>query len=321
MARQTLLWRCLAAVLAASALPATAMAQLRAADIAAVLDGMAEGRDPAFPQTLAMAWTLDANQPLPDRIRAANAEIAREIEQVANAFVLAPPAGRIAAAKDAVAQLDPAAARDGAAYEFQGSGPSLAILRQLLFVPGQSGLVDTVMAISSAFVRSPKPDDTYFVYSDAADIRRSAVTELAGSDTSWTAGAQPPMTPGVVYAIKKCRHLFVLGWFCNTSLYQVRDLPGSRGRVKLLLTALLALPPGADNAAFTGGRASNVADGFTAVYVVLSADDMVLIFNPGIQSKTGSNSFQGRLEAGLQEQYRQLRQRLGTELGLGDLPY
>ena len=104
---------------------------------------------------------------------------------------------------------------------FEGSSPSLAFFRQLLFVPA-AGIggnpVGKVMQISSKFVRSPKADDTYYEYSDPANLKQSTVFELAGSDTSWTTGARPPMESGSVYALKKCRHIFILGWYCNQSV-------------------------------------------------------------------------------------------------------
>jgi hypothetical protein len=125
------------------------------------------------------------------------------------------------------------------------------------------------------------------------------------------------MVSGWVYALKKCRNIFILGWYCDTSLYQVRDLPGSGGQAKVLLTMLYPLPKGADNAKFTDDRAGNVVDGFSAIFVVLASGDQVLVYNIGIQSKTGSTSMQSTLDAGLKEQYRQFVSLLGMELGIG----
>jgi hypothetical protein len=129
------------------------------------------------------------------------------------------------------------------------------------------------------------------------------------------------MVPGPVYVLKKCRHIFILGWYCNTSVYQVRDLPGSGGQVKLLLTVLHSLPAGADNPEFTDARAENVVDGFSAIYVVLLSGNQILVYNPGVQSMTGSVRLQGRLSAGLKTAYGQLASLLSTELGIGTLPY
>jgi hypothetical protein len=47
----------------------------------------------------------------------------------------------------------------------------------------------------------------------------------------------------------------------------------------------------------------------------------VLVYNIGIQSKTGSTSMQSTLDAGLKEQYRQFVSVLGADLGIGKLPY
>jgi hypothetical protein len=250
--------------------------------------------------------------------------LAQEIERVATAFLDAPASGKIAATKAVVAAINPETARDGAAYAFEGSGPSVAVTRQLFFVPTANlgaNAVDKVVDISTKFVRSPKTDDTYYEYSDPANLKQSTVLGMPGSDTSWTTGARPPMTSGAVYALKKCRHIFVLGWYCNTALYQLRDLPGSGGQVKLLLTVLYSLPGGADNAEFIDARAENVADGFSAIYVLVVSGDQILVYNPAVQSKSGTVSMQDSLNAGLKEQYGRLVSRFGAELGLGKLAY
>jgi hypothetical protein len=108
----------------------------------------------------------------------------------------------------------------------------------------------------------------------------------------------------------------VLGWYCNTSLYQVRDQPG----FTLLVTILRPLPNGADNAKFDDDRQKNIVDGYTAVYVVTAAPDLVLIYNLGIQSKAGAPSQQSRLNEGQKEEYRQLVSRIEAELGIPKLP-
>ena len=315
-----LLW-----VLAVLCLPVPALAQssVTAAQIEAMLNGIAEGRDNAFTQPIAPAWSLSAALSTPDRIREVNARMAHEIERVVSAFVNAPAAGKIDATKAVMAQIDAETARDGAAQEFEGSGPGLGVIRQLLFVPvaaAGANPVATLMQISSQFMRSPKTDDFYYEYSDPTNLKQSTVLELPGSPTSWTTGARPPMTLGSVYALKKCRNIFILGWYCDTSLYQVRDMPGSGGQVKFLLTVLYPLPGGADNAKFTDDRAVNVVDGFSAIFVVLVSGDQILVYDTGIQYKAGSTSMQGTLNAGLKEQYRQFVSLLGTELRIAKLP-
>jgi hypothetical protein len=318
--------RMLLLVLAVTCLPVSVMAQtsVTAAQVEAIMNDIAEGRDNTFTEPVALAWSLNTDHTTADRIREINARMAQEIERVVAAFVNAPAAEKIAATKAVVAQIDPGTARDGAAYVFEGSGPSLAVMRQLLFVPAAdvgSNPVDKVMQISSKFVRSPKTDDTYYEYSDPTNLKQSTVLELPGSDTSWTTGARPPMASGEVYALKKCRHIFILGWYCNTSLYQLRDLPGFGGQVKLLLTVLYSLPDGADNAKITDARAENLVDGFSAIYLVLVSGDQILVYNLGVQSKNGTTSLKGRINTGLKEAYGQLVSLLRTELGIAKLPY
>jgi len=300
-----------------------AQTPITAAQIETILDDIAEGRDDAFTQPVAPAWSLDTGHSTADRIREIDARMALEIARVAAVFVDAPAAGKIAATEAVVAQIDAETARDGAAEEFEGLGPSLAVFRQLLFVPvADAGAdpVDRVMQISSQFLRSPKPGDTYYEYRDPANLRQSTVVRLPGSDASWTTGARPPMEAGKIYALKKCRHVFVLGWYCDTSLYQVRDLKGLDGQAKLLLTVLYPLPEGADNARFWGAHARNVADGLTAVFVVLVSGDQILVYNVGVQSRTGNTNHQDSLDAGFKTIHAQFVGLLGADLDV-KLPY
>jgi hypothetical protein len=301
-----------------------AQTSVTAAQVEAMMNGIAEGRDKAFSQPVALAWSLNTGNPATGRIREINARMAREIERVATAFVNAPAAEKTAATKAVVAQIDAETAQDGADEVFEGSGPGLAMIRQLLFVPTAdmgANPVDKLMQISSSFVRSPKTDDIYYEYGDPANLKQSSVLVLPGSDTSWTTGARPPMVTGQVYALKKCRHIFILGWYCDTSLYQVRDLPGSGGQVKFLITVLYSLPNGADNAKFTDDRAENVVDGYSAIYVVLISGNQLLVYDTGFQSKTGDTSQQGSLNAGLKEENRQFVSLLDTELRIAKLTY
>jgi len=288
-----------------------------------VLTTIAQGKDPAFGTAVAPALGLNAGAPATARAAAAIARMTQEIEQVTSAFANAAPADKIKATRDAVGRVSPETARDGASRSFEGNGPSLSVMRQVLFVPAaQAGADPTarVIEIIGQFERSPKPDDTYYEYTDPRDPKRG-VTELTGSDSSWTTGARPAMQPGKVYLLKKCRHIPVLGWYCNTQLYQIRDLPGAAPGVKLLLTFLRPLPKGADNARFSGGRAENIVDGYTAAYVVVRSGDLVLVYNLGMQSRPDTASQQSRLNEGQKEEYRQLVKRIQAVLNIPKLPF
>ncbi len=312
----------LAALLPAAA--AVAAPPLTAAQLEAVLAPIAQGRDPAFGPAVAPAQSLDPQLPPAARPMAAIGRIAQEAERVTGSFAAAAPAEQLARTRAAVAQFSPETAQDGASRSFEGRGPSLSVMRQLLFVPKAAAGADAVarvMQLVSQFEHSPKTDDTYYEYSDPADLKAASVTELPGSAASWTSAAQPPMVPGRVYALKKCRHILILGWYCNTSLYQVRDLPGSGGATKLLLTMLRPLPAGADNARFSDARAENIVDGYTAAYVVTAAGGEVLVYDLGIQSKAGAPSYESRLDEGQKEEYRQLVSRIEASLGITRLPF
>jgi hypothetical protein len=298
-------------------------APLPAEQIAGPLTTIADGKDKTFGAAVAPAQSLDAGRSRDDRIHAIVARIAGEVEAVTAAFAAAPATEKIAATKAAVAQFSPETARDGASRSFEGSGPSLSLMRQVLFVPAANAAIspETIMQIVSRFERSPKTDDDYYEYSDPADLKGSTVTDLPGSDASWTAQARPPMAPGQLYALKKCRHIVILGWYCNTALYQQRALTGAGGSAQSLITFLRPLQPGADNSKFTDDRAKNIVDGYTALYAVMAADNLVLVYNFGIQSKADSASQQSRLNEGHKEEYRQLVSRVEAALGTGKLPF
>lgn len=293
-------------------------APLRAEQIEPTLTVIAQGKDAAFGSVVAPAESLDAQQPPASRAGAVITRMGQEIAQVAAAFAAAPAAERVAKTREAVARFSAETAKDGASRSFEGNGPSLSLMRQLLLVPAANLGADPagrVMQLVSRFEHSPKTDDTYYAYSNPTNLKAAQVTELPGSDTSWTSGAQPPMDPGKVYALKKCRHIPVLGWYCNTALYQVRDIPGADG-AKLLATMLRPLPKGADNAKFSGARAENIVDGYTAAYVITASPELVLVYNVGVQSKGGAPSQQGRLNEGQKAEYRQLVSRIEAELGV-----
>lgn len=298
-------------------------APLAAETISGPLTAIADGRDKAFGAAIAPAQSLDAARPRADRIHAIVARIAGEIDAVTTAFATAPAAAKIGATKAAVARFSPETAQDGASRSFEGSGPSLSLMRQVLFVPAsRAGVsIDTVMRIVSQFEHSPKTDDNYYEYSNPADLKGATVADLPGSDESWTSRARPAMIPGQLYALKKCRHIVILGWYCNTALYQVRELTGARDGAQTLFTFLHPLPAGADNATFTDDRAKNIVDGYTALYVVMAADNLVLAYNLGIQSKADAPGQQSRLNDGHKEEYRQLVGRIEATLGTGKLPF
>jgi hypothetical protein len=297
-------------------------APLPAELIAGPLTMIADGRDKAFGAAVAPAQSLDAGRSRDDRVHAIVERIAGEVDAVTTAFASAPAAEKIAATKAAVAQFSPETARDGASRSFEGSGPSLSLMRQVLFVPLLSGLsADAVMQMVSRFERSPKTDDDYYEYSDPADLKGSTITDLPGSDASWTTRARPPMAPGQLYALKKCRHIVILGWFCNTSLYQVRALSMGEAPGAGLLTVLRSLPKGADNPAFDGSRAENIVDGYTAICVVVASGPLVLVYDLGVQSKSTAPSQQGRLNEGHKAEYRQLVSRIEAVLGNVKLPF
>lgn len=290
--------------------------------LAGVLSTIARGQDPVFGATVAPALSADPGLAAAARADRAIQRISQEISLVVSAFASAAPGTQIAAARAAVARVSAETARDGASRSFEGGGPSVSLLRQLMFVPTQNAgpsPAARVMDIISQFERSPKTDDTYYEYSDPRNLK-APVTELPGSDASWTTKARPPMTPGKLYALKKCRHILVLGWFCNTQLYEVRELPGSPA-VRLLLTFLRPLPAGADNPAFSGGKAQNIVDGYTAAYVVVPSGGLVLVYNLGIQSRPDTASEQSRLNEGQKAEYRELVRRLEASIGTPKLPY
>jgi len=292
--------------------------------LSAVLSNIARGHDPAFGTAVAPALGLDTRSPPGERAASLIAQMAHEFEQVTSAFANASSHEKIAATRAAVARFSPETARDGASRSFEGSGPSLSYMRQLLFVPAAKAGKDPagrVLQIISRFERSPKTDDNYYEYTDPKDLARSKIIDLPGSATSWTTQARPAMVQDKVYALKKCRHIFVMGWYCNTQLYQTRDLPGSDSGIKLLLTFLRPLPKNADNLAFSGDKAQNIVDGYTAAYVVMSSGDLVLVYNLGIQSRPDSTSLQSRLDEGQKEEYRQLVSLIETSLDVQKLPF
>lgn len=296
----------------------------RMEQIESILLEKVDGQNAAFGSAAAPAQSLDLDLVPAARIETVVARIAKEMEQVTTAFADAPLGDKIARTRAAVATFSPETAQDGASRSFEGNGPSLSIMRQLMFVPASTTEGDPtarIMEVIGSFERSPKPDDMYYEYSNPSDLKASSIAELPGSDSSWTTGAQPPMAPDSPYALKKCRHIFMLGWYCNTSLYQVRRLANDEGTAEVLLRVLHALSPGSDNGKFQDDRAENIVDGYTGIYLVTRSGDLVLVYDLGIQSKSSPPSHQKLLDSGQKEEYRQLVSRIEAELKIAKLPF
>jgi len=333
-------------LLAGAAEAEPSLHQPESAEIARILDEVAQGRDGLFGQAVAPALSLDSQATPSAGVLQADSRIAQEIDRVLSAFMDAPDGQRPAATRAAVAAIDKQTATDGASRTFEGQGPSLSLMRQLAFVRSdqvQGGEpVARLRDIVSSFERSPKTDDIYFEYSDPRDLVASTIAKLPGSATSWTTGARPAMAGNTLYTLKKCRQVVLLGWFCNTADYAVRDLAASpTGKASVLITVLRPVGKGRDNPAFSGKQAENVVDGYTAVYLFKQAGSFILIYNLGIQSQLAPTSQPGQgsagqktaggqseatlgfadpLNAGQKAEYRQLLARLSAELGIKDFP-
>src|SRR5579863_3733671 len=133
-----------AALLLAMVAPAAAAASpLSAESITGPLTVIADGQDKAFGTAVAPAQSLDAGLARGAQIHAVIARIAGEVEAVTTAFATATAAERISATKAAVARFNPETARDGASRSFEGEGPSLSLMRQLLFVPTKNGAISS----------------------------------------------------------------------------------------------------------------------------------------------------------------------------------
>jgi hypothetical protein len=302
-----------------------ALLQPEAREIRQILDAIAGGRDSVFGPAVAPAMSLDEKASPALRVQQIDARIAEEIDRVLGAFMNAPEAQKIAATRAAVAQRDKETATDGASRTFEGGGPSLSVMRQFLFIPADqvhaSDPVARVTDIISSFERSPKTDDNYFEYSNPRDLAGSTITKLPGSKSSWSTSPRPSMAQNTLYALKKCRQIVLLGWYCNTAYYAVRDLPSEQsGRASVLLTVLHPLKKGQDNSAFTTGQAENIVDGYTAVYLIKRSGNLILVYNLGIQYKTSAPSQTSRLNEGQKAEYRQLVSRLKADLGIAALP-
>lgn len=292
--------------------------------LTATLMTIARGEDPGFGRDVAPAVSVDDARPAAQRSDTVIRRMADEIGKVTQAFVAAPAAERIARTRAVVAGFDPETAAFGASRRFEGDGPYLSQMRQLLFVPTSAAgaaPAERLLAIISGFERTPRPADNYYEYSDPDDLKGSKITTLDPDDAPGDQGASRPMVPGRMYLLKKCRHVVLLGWYCDTSRYTVRTLPGGGEAPRALLTFLVPLAPGADNAAFSGGRAENVVEGYTAAYIVLPLPDLTLIYNLGIQSRRDEPVLEKRLNREHQKEYRELTEALKAALRLPSLPW
>ncbi len=277
-----------------------------------ILASVAKG-DSAFGAAVAPAETLATTEPKPDRIRHLDIRLLDELNEVAIAFNEAADGQKQPATRAVVKGLDPQTATEGASRVFEGDGPSLSIMRQFLIVPAASLGADPVkkaMAIVTSFERSPKTDDSYFEYTAPKDMAGSEIRTLPGSATSWNKAAEPSMAEGEIYKLKKCRSIPILGWYCNTSWYQPLPLDQAPdGSAQALITTLYPLAKGGDNAFFKDGRAENIVDGYTSVYLVEQSGADVLVYSLGFQTKASPALQQARLNAGHKAEFKMLASR------------
>lgn len=274
--------------------------------------GIAKGES-VFGAAVAPAETLATTEPKPDRIRHLDIRLLNELNAIATAFNDAADGEKLAATLAVVKGLDPQTATDGASRMFEGDGPSLSIMRQFLIVPAASLGAEPLkkaMKIVTSFERSPKTDDSYFEYTDPKDMAGSEIRTLPGSATSWNKAAQPSMAEGEIYKLKKCRSIPILGWYCNTSWYQPLVLDQAPdGSAQALITTLYPLVKGGDNPVFKDGRAENIVDGYTSVYLVEQSGVDVLVYSLGFQSKAGPALQQARLNTGHKAEFKMLASR------------
>jgi hypothetical protein len=308
--------RCALAAATLLALPAMAEESKPANDlreIARQIELATEGKS-LLGASVAPAEALDAKASKPDRIAATNKRIITEIDQVVGAFHSAPDDLKEQAARAVVHKLDIQTAANGASRVFEGDGPSQSIMRQFLVLPAASLGEDPVgraTEIVTSFEHSPKTDDNYYEYSNPRDFAGSTIRDLPGSATSWNKAAQAPLAADQAVALKKCRHVPILGWYCNTAVYGRVALEG--GETQLLISALRPVAKGSDNAKFTDDRAKNTADGSTAIYVITRSGPSVLIYNLGFQTTRSAPSLQSKLNEGHKLEYRQLVQRFAMD--------
>lgn len=265
---------------------------------------------------VAPALSVDSAELTETRITAINRRMIDEIKRVMTAFSSAPAGDQDRAVRDTVRAFDPETAAEGAARLFEGDGPSLSIMRQVLVVSAD-GLgpapVARAMDRVSSFERSAKTDDTYYEYANPRDLNASEIIDRPGDPQSWTSNAAPRMELNTIYTLKKCRHIAVLGWYCNTADYQRRAIASPAGaETEILLTVLRPLAPGGDHRMFDGDRSKNIVAGYTALYLVTRSRDAVLIYSLGYQSKPGKPSQTSALNSGHQEEYRQLASRFSS---------
>lgn len=252
-------------------------------------------------------------------------KITSEVAQVYEAFAAAPNGQRQQATLAALSRINAQTGRELATRLFPATQPPASWMRQIAFVPVahlEGSPAQQVFSEVTAFELLPKPDDTYFIYREAFNLR-AGVREAKGTRNSHLASASSLVVDEPM-AVKKCRHVFLLGWYCNTNHYlaSTLDLPGGefRDSAHVMVTTLVDLDRNSDDPQFaSGARNRNTAKGYTALTLVARAGDTVLVYFSGIQhsdSIPNIGGFREKLDQGHKIEASQLNDRLRQQFRL-----
>lgn len=322
MIRFTTFGFALVATVASVSAPSMARAQVanESAQLRQVLEARTTQRDGRFAGQVAPGLYLVDGSP-EQRLQEANQRLVTEANVLLQAFASGGDDQRVGLTLKALSAFDAETARDGAARLFFGRGPSMSIMRQIVFVPADrlgANAVQKVMEAVSSFELLPKPEDYYYVYSNALSLSQSRAPETRGASGSHLRASQT-MADNAPYAIKKCRHV-LFTWYCNTSQYVQQPVSSSSDSARLLVTTLVDLKRNNDSPDFNrDSRTSNIVEGYTGFYLVKRAGNVIMIYNSGVQHGSDAPRLQGRLNEGHKVEYRQLVERLRSTLGVSPL--
>lgn len=246
------------------------------------------------------------------QIRAANQLIASEVTVLTSEFVTAPVPQKSTAALAALAQIDPATARERARRVFfSNAQPFTSIVRAFNVVPQHQRRrgVDVFNALT-IFEQLPKPEDIYYRYADPFSLVSGYLEQRGRPGSHLEPGT--PLQPGDTAALKKCRDTWV-GWFCNTNQYSVHQFSGAdlpEGAFALVAT-LADLTQNPDHPDFRRHRRNeNTSAGTVSITWVVPSGNDVLVYYIGVQHAARDMGFHDRIDQGLKLEHQQLTERL-----------
>ncbi len=229
-----------------------------------------------------------------------NAQMATQFGLIAKAFEDAEESKKEQAVRDAAKSFNKELGNgEISSIQFINGTPSAVKSYHIFVLEKKSSSPDKIMEIMSSYKASPKPSDTFYLYSNALKPAQGNVQEVAGSDQTWQGpGATPYLKFGQTSLVKKCRKIIIVGWKCSTDFNHLNKIIVNGVEVPVFLLEQYNFEKNADHSFFGGdARTKNVVKGGTGLYLALQSETKILFVGFGYSWNSSDNIFTSLIQS------------------------